>query len=177
LIVEWKKLYEDSTKNCEKIEQSLNVEIEKLTVHHQKTVGDLQCKLSSVNEQVKSLESQLSKSNNDARSSRTREEALHLQMRKLLDELQETRRSSPNATMRQINALLTQIRMLDLRQKGREDKLNKVVAASTDEYVKAEINSLHKMISDKNLIISKFQCELDAILHVLETLQEPSRLQ
>ena len=54
---------------------------------------------------------------------------------------------SPNATMRQLVLLQSQIRMLNFRQKTREEKLNNVVAASADEYLKAEITSLHKKVT------------------------------
>ena len=76
------------------------------------------------------------------------------QIHNLLNELQDTRRASPNAALRQLDALQSQIRMLDFRQKSREDKLNKVVASSADEYLKAEIASLHKTVSKVYLLAS-----------------------
>ncbi|CAK8683826.1 unnamed protein product [Clavelina lepadiformis] len=170
-ISHWKKLYEETKSSNDALKQRQDVEIESLKSSHEKSVAILKNDLSTLSSKVTVTESKLYQCQSELSSSKACENALQIQIKSLLDELQATRRGSPSVVVRHVEALQAQVRMLDFRQKSREDRLNKVVSAGADEYLKAEINSLHGVISEKNLLLSKFRYELDTILQVLETLQ------
>lgn len=70
-----------------------------------------------------------------------------MQIKSLLDELVEVRNASPNAAIRQLASLQSQVRQLSVQHHAREQKLNTAMSGSADGYMRDQVEKLQTVVS------------------------------
>ncbi|XP_074662384.1 centrosomal protein of 162 kDa-like [Tubulanus polymorphus] len=103
-----------------------------------------------------------------------KETTLENQIKTLLDDLKEAKRSH-KPEMRHFDSLLDKIRDLERKHESRESELKQIIfknkQIATDDMAK-EVAKWRQVIDVKNREIERFRSELDAILDVLEELRK-----
>nr|CAB3229936.1 centrosomal protein of 162 kDa-like [Phallusia mammillata] len=169
-LQKWQKQYEELKQSNDKLKSDHEKMLTEICKRHNDDAQMMRTEVEKLRERLETKNSLLISTQAEQLSCQSREKALQLQIKNLLDELHETRSGSPNILVRRLADLQTQVRTMDVRQRAREDKLNSAMTKNADSCLREEVQHLQTVIGEKNLLLSKFRCELDSILQVLEGL-------